>query len=87
MERTNIYGFLIGMGTGAATALLLAPYSGRRTRARISESASNGAAYAKYCGETARNAVVSAIDGILKHKQGVAEAIKRGTHAYQQAVS
>jgi len=83
MERTTIYGFLIGMGMGAATALLFAPYSGRRARARISE----GVAYAKDCGETASKAVVSAIDGIVKHKQGVAEAIKRGTHAYKQAIS
>jgi gas vesicle protein len=87
MEKPNIYGFLLGLSMGAATALLFAPISGKRARARISEAATSGAAYAKDCGETASNAVLSVIDEIVKHKQGVADAIQRGTHAYKQAIS
>jgi gas vesicle protein len=87
MEKANIYGFLLGMSMGATTALLFAPISGKRTRGRISEAATSGAAYAKDCGETVSNAVLSVIGEIVKHKQGVADAIQRGTHAYKQAIS
>lgn len=86
MERTNIGDLLIGMSMGAATALLFAPCSGKRTRARITEAATNGAAYVKDRGETLSDAVSGLIDEIAQHKEGVAEAIKRGTHAYKQAI-
>jgi hypothetical protein len=64
--------------------LLLTP---ERERARITESASNGAAYVKGCGEKVSDAVLGIIDEIAQHKEGFVEAIKRGTHAYKQAIS
>jgi len=78
MEKIHISEFLIGMSMGAATALLFAPYSGKRTRARITQSAINGAAYFKGCGEKVSDAILGAIDEITQHKEGFAEAIRRG---------
>jgi gas vesicle protein len=91
MKQTHICAFLIGLSIGAATAVLFAPHSGKKTRAQISEAATNGAAYVKDRGETLKGAVLGFIerrkDEIALHKEGVAEAIRQGTHAYHQAVS
>ena len=91
MERARICDFLIGFSMGATTGLLFAPHSGKKTRAQISEAATNGAAYVKDRGETLKGAVLGFIerrkDEIALHKEGVAEAIRQGTQAYHQAVS
>jgi gas vesicle protein len=82
---------LIGLGVGAAAGLLLAPNSGRKTRARITDAATKRATYFKDRGEQVNGAIWGFIeqgkDEVARQKQGVAEAIKRGTHAYKRAVS
>jgi gas vesicle protein len=91
MERVDICDFLIGFSMGTTTALLFAPRSGKQTRDRITEAATDGAAYVKECGETVRDAVLGFVeqgkDEIARQKGGVADAIKRGAQAYKRAVS
>jgi len=90
MKKIYICDFLIGLSMGAAAALLFAPRSGKKTRARITDAATQGAAYVKDCGEAASDTVLSFIDQgkdqIERLKEGVADAIERGARAYKQAV-
>jgi hypothetical protein len=63
-------------------------YTPERERALGSPSPlSNRAACVKDCGEKASDAILGAIDEIAQHKEGFAEAVRRGTHAYKQAIS
>lgn len=90
--------FLIGLGVGAATGILCAPYSGKKTRERITDTANHGASYCKDRSSTVSDAVMEFIeqgrhffehgrDEILRQKLGVTEAFRRGTSAYKQAVN
>jgi gas vesicle protein len=91
MERTDLFKLLIGFSVGAATGLLLAPDSGKKMRSGITYAAAGGANYLKGCTETVRDAVLDVLeerrDDIARHKEGLAEAIKRGTEAYRRVVS
>ena len=88
MERSGISSFLIGVGMGAAMAIVFAPSSGSKARAQITKAAADGASYFK---KEVRDVVLSAVergkDEITRHKEGVTQAIKRGSEAYRRAVS
>jgi gas vesicle protein len=86
MERSRAAEFLIGLTVGAVTALLFAPRSGKKTRTWITETATDGAAYVKDCGGTVLGFIEQGKETITRHKHGVAEAVKLGTHAYKRAV-
>ena len=91
MERTDLFKLLVGFSVGAAAGLLLAPDSGKKMRSEITDAAAGGATYLKGCSETVRDAVLDILeeskDDIVRHKEGLAEAIKRGTEAYRRVVS
>ncbi len=91
MKKDQICGFLLGLGIGSALGSLFAPHSGKRTRTHIAQAAADGAAYAKGRGEAVRGAaqgwVERGAEEIARQKEGVSQAIKRGTEAYQDAVS
>ncbi len=90
MERTDLFKLLVGFSVGAAAGLLLAPDSGKKMRSGITGAAAGGATYLKGCSETVRDAVLDILeeskDDIVRHKEGLAEAIKRGTEAYRRVV-
>jgi gas vesicle protein len=91
MERTGIGTFLIGLGMGAAVATLFAPSSGSKARAQISKAAADGADYCADHFKDARDALLGVVernkDRIARQKEGVTEAIKRGSEAYRRKVS
>ena len=91
MERTDLFKLLIGFSAGAATGLLLAPDSRKKVRSGITDAATGGAKYLKGCSETVRDAVLDLLeerkDDIARHKEALAEAIKRGTETYRRVVS
>lgn len=87
MERTEVGTFLMGVVAGAAVAVLLAPSSGTKTRSQITKAAGDGAAYFKDVRDAVLGAVERSKDQIARQKEGVAEAIKRGSEAYKRAVS
>jgi hypothetical protein len=91
MERTDLFKLLIGFSAGAAAGLLLVPDSRRKVRSGITDAATGGANYLKECTETVRDAVLDVLeerrDDIARHKEGLAEAIRRGTEAYRRVVS
>lgn len=91
MERTDIGTFLIGIGMGAAVAMLFTPSSGNKARAHITKAAGDGADYCADHFKDVRDAVLGAVergkDQIARQKEGVTQAIKRGSEAYRRAVS
>jgi gas vesicle protein len=87
MERTGIGSLLIGIGMGAAMAMLFTPSSGPKTRARITKAANEGATHFKGMCDSVIDMVEHSKDQIAKQKEGVSEAIKRGSEAYRRAVS
>jgi gas vesicle protein len=86
MERSRAAEFLIGLTVGALISLLFAPRSGKKTRTWITQTTTDGAAYVKDCGGTVLGVLEQGKETIIRHKHGVAEAVKLGTREYKRAV-
>ena len=88
MERADIGSLFFGCCIGAAAALLLAPQSGKRTRAQITKAAADGKDSVHGYGKTVQGSVVTVMehskDYIARQRRGVTEAIKRGSEAYRR---
>ena len=92
MSKTDCtLGFLIGIGTGAAIGILLAPQSGARTRRQLAAKAQDSVDVVK---EQATDIVDSAsaiVDKgraeIARQRQNVKDAIDAGKRAFSSASS
>ncbi len=79
--------FLVGIGLGAAVALLFAPKSGKETRKYIASKADEGkdylAAKSKEMQEEAEEWVEKGKDWVAKGKERLADAVQAGKQVYR----
>jgi gas vesicle protein len=73
-----IVAFVLGVITGAAVALLMAPAAGEDTRRVLGDKAREGRQRAEEAARQGR-------DFIQRQRETLASAIERGREAYQQA--
>jgi len=81
----NIYGFLAGLGAGAAMAMLLAPRPGKQTRSMVAKRAADGATYLRDRGTEVREAAAEAVRESTRKLNKGTEAVKAAVDAGKQA--
>ena len=91
METDVLMGFLIGVGVGAAAALVLAPESGEQVRERIKTKADEGTEYLKQRGSELRTSTGDMIDAGKKvigpAKENINEAVEASKQSYEDTVN
>ena len=92
MSKTDCtLGFLIGIGTGAAIGLLMAPQSGARTRRQVAAKAQDGVDFVKDRAtdivDTANAMVDKGRTEVARQRQNVKDAIDAGKRAFSSASS
>ena len=91
METDVLVGFLIGVGVGAAAALVLAPESGEQVRERIKTKADEGTEYLKQRGSELRTSTGDMIDAgkkvIGRAKENINEAVEASKQSYEDTVN
>jgi gas vesicle protein len=75
---TVVVAFVLGVITGAAVALLMAPASGEDTRRILAEKAREGR-------ERANDAARQGREFVNRQKETFSSAVERGREAYEQA--
>jgi gas vesicle protein len=83
--------FLVGLGIGAAVALLLAPHTGEETREMLLEKAEEGRDFVKMrrdeIYQQAGDAIEKGRDLVNKQKDVLSAALEAGKQAYQEEKS
>lgn len=83
--------FLLGGIVGAGLALLLAPQSGRETRAKIKETAEDikekAEAYIKEAKEKIASTLEKAKETLDEKKSAITKAVEAGKQAYEKEIS
>jgi gas vesicle protein len=86
----DMFGFLVGLGAGAALGILLAPRSGERTRSLIRGKANEGAAYVRQRSTEVRDAAADAIresaSKVAKGADAVRSAVEAGKQAFNESL-
>ena len=83
--------FFLGLGVGAAAALLLAPKTGEETRALIKSRATDSADYLRKRSEDlkeqANELVDKSRDAVTRQKDQLTAAVSAGRQAYRETVN
>ncbi len=89
MKRNGIPGtilpFAVGLGVGAAVALLFAPKAGEELRNDISEGVNDGVNQIRSTGKELKRKVQRLADTAQDQVDRVQDAIEAGENAYSQA--
>ena len=82
--------FFLGLGIGAASAMLLAPKNGVETRNYLRNKAQEGTDYVKRQGDMLRQQASETIEPLKENlqrpMQAMSEALDAGKRAYREAV-
>jgi gas vesicle protein len=77
--------FAVGLGVGAAVALLFAPKAGEDLRSDITEGVNDGVNQIRSTGKELKRKVQRLADAAQDQVDGVQDAIEAGETAYSQA--
>lgn len=77
--------FIVGLGLGAATAMLFAPKSGEEIREYLTERAEDGRRYAKERGRELRAAATDVVDRGREVMSRQKDAVSAAAHAAKDA--
>ena len=90
-ENNALACFLLGLGIGAATGILLAPKSGQQTRELMRSKAEEGTRFLRRRGEeildSAGNLVDRGKSAVANERDRLAGAVEAGKQAYKEATT
>src|SRR5215469_8345955 len=91
MDKERFSAFLLGLSVGVGISLLVAPKSGRETRASIRDKAGEGTEYLRQRGTVVKQTAAAWVDkgkeALSRNKDPLTEAVESDKLAYRGAVS
>lgn len=91
MDKEHFSAFLIGLSVGVGISLLVAPKSGRGTRASIRDKAGEGTEYLRQRGANVKQTAAAWVDkgkeALSGQKDSLTEAVESDKQADREAVS